>query len=207
MSENLVNGLSFMGGFIVVSFFSGMTIATFLAKRKWEARVEAAGNNRHHYRYLYNVAACQLGAIRHMTQEMLRGQSQTNPYRDGPGKLLEALEAIRDKADEALKSVCRETGCFTSLEEAGEFLKSWDSFHDGHGKHGHSYPIVVKHEEWDGTCWHVVYGSDGETGDVDDVLDDIRRGHPVSMTQAADAINAIEMKKKHGRYPLSSDGS
>lgn len=168
-----------------------------------EAKLREAQDDRHTAIYFMNVASCRLHGVKHLANSALdtdggRGglHGLNGPYRGDPSSLVETLERIRDKASESLKEVCREVGCFKSLEEAGRFASEWTD---------DNYPVIVRHEEWDGVCWHVIHGSDVVKTEVDAVLEDIRRGHPVSITEAVDAIRSHEMGKKHGHAPLCSD--
>jgi len=182
-----------------VSFLAGLLFKAYCTKKdegRWRKEIREAQDDRHHFIYRWNVATCRLGGIQHMAKLALEGDGDGGPYRADPSKLVEALERIRDRTEESLKEVCREVGCFKTLEEAGRYAEDHT---------GDSYPIIVRHEEWDGVCWHVIYGSDVVKTDVDRALDDIRRGCPVNMVEALDAIRAHEMDKKHGHRPLLTD--
>lgn len=156
---------------IAAAFTAGIIFKAYWAKKeevRWEKEIRDAHDDRHHFIYRWNVATCQIGAIKHMvTQAIGNGSS---PYRGDSSKLIEVLHQVRLKTEESLNEVCREIGCFHSLEEAEAWLKGWT----GRGDEGepHTYPMIIKHEEWDGTCWHVIYGSDVEKTDIDTLLED-----------------------------------
>lgn len=188
-----------MAAIIALAWGFAMVFMKLIARadeKRWKDACREAQDDRHHFIYRWNVASCRLGAIRDTAKRALEDGGPGGPYRSDPSKLAEALERIRDKADESLKEVCREVGCFKTLEEAGRYADQWT---------GDEYPIIVRHEEWDGICWHVIYGSEVVKTDVDAVLEDMRRGHPVSVTEALDAMRANDMGKKHGHRPLCAD--
>lgn len=158
----IISAIAFVAGILFKSYWASKE------ENRWKKEVRDAEDDRHHFIYRWNVATCQLGAIKHMvTQAIGDGIS---PYRGDSSKLLEVLHQIQFKTEESLKEVGREVGCFHSFEEAEAWLEGWT----GRGDEGqpHTYPMVIKHEEWDGTCWHVIYGSDVEKTDVDTLLED-----------------------------------
>lgn len=153
----------------LAAFAAGVIFRSHWSKKeeaRWRKLVDEAHDDRHHFIYRWNVATCRLGGIQHMAKLALEGGDSGGPYRSDPSNLVEALKRIQDRTEESLKEVCREVGCFKSLEEAGRFADGWS---------GDEYPIITRHEEWDGTCWHVIYGSDVKKTDVDRVLKLLRR--------------------------------
>jgi len=152
-----------------LSFLAGLLFKAYWAKKeedRWRKLLYQSNDDRHHAVYRWNVTSCRIGAIRRMATQVLEERGgEGGPYRSDPSKLREVLEHIRDKANESLKEVALEVGCFKSLEEAAEYVaKLDDSAREASEPHGDSlaYPIIVRHKEWDGTCWHVVYGSDDQ---------------------------------------------
>jgi len=151
---------------ILGAFGLGIMFKGYWAKKeeaRWKKQVQEAQDDRHHFIYRWNVATCRLGVVRRLVEKAL-GSNGESPYRGDHGKLLEVLRQVYLKTDEGLKDTCREVGCFHSLEEAGEYVTELDSHaRDASEPHGdaRAYPIIVRHKEWDGTCWHVIYGTDG----------------------------------------------
>jgi len=138
---------------------AGILIRDHFAKREEKrqtSKLVRSETDHLHSNYRWNVAVCQLGAIKNITKKTLETKQQGGPYRGDPTILAEALERIDEKVNETLGKICLEVGCFHDLKEADEFIRGID---DGLP---HTYPMVVKHDEWDGTCYHVIYGTNIE---------------------------------------------
>jgi hypothetical protein len=137
----------------VVGFLWGFLFKSWGARKeekRWKKEVEDVSLDRHHFIYRWNVAINRLGAIRHMID--VAGVDGSSPYRGDSAKLVEVLSQVRKIADENLALLCKEVGCFEDLEDVEAYLLSLD---DGLC----TFPMIIKHEEWDGTCWHVIFGT------------------------------------------------